>query len=195
MGRVRLAVGASAIVIAQATRWRAAPVPAAGSVRLACRDRAGYTSPHIAGRIQRGGGTGPMKPRQPFRASGNGANSIRLQQRPGRCGRSFSLGEPSPQARRRFFHMAVREAQVQGMWRRGTRSRRSTSASGASARSRSSTTTRALGDDVARPAPAHPGRGRRTLALRRLPAARRRPARRLQPARLARRACRPAGRR
>ena len=30
---------------------------------------------HIAGRIQRGGGTGPMKPRQPSRASGNGANS------------------------------------------------------------------------------------------------------------------------
>src|SRR3954468_22711625 len=53
---------------------------------------------YIAGRIQRGGGTGPMKPRQPgpVASPGQGGNSNRLQDEwPGRCGAGFPRFLPS----------------------------------------------------------------------------------------------------
>ena len=70
--------------------------------------------------------------------------------------------------------MAVDGPQVQGMRRPSTRSRRATSASTASVRSRSPTTTPALDADVGQAA--DPGRAAEHLALRRLPAVRRQPA-------------------
>ena len=111
-----------------------------------------------------------MKPRQPFRVSGNGANSIRLQQRPGRCGRSFSLSEPSPQPGGGFF-----------IWRQRSSDARSAgreySARGAvrmravlrPARGRLRAT---ITGDLGALRRRDPGRPQRHLALRRLPAAR-----------------------
>src|SRR4030081_2715378 len=79
-----------------------------------CADPAGgYTGRHIAGRIQRGGGTGPVKPRQPLRPAGRETVPIP-------SGSNVSLGDvaevsvaplkPSPQPGGGFFIDGGREA-------------------------------------------------------------------------------------
>ena len=96
-----------------------------------------YNSDHIAVRIQRGGGNGPTKPRQPperERCQFHQAPTTR----PGRCGKGgFSTSDHRP--RRRFFHICRQSLFAAKNARPPTRSTRATCASSASARSRSPT--------------------------------------------------------
>ena len=103
-------------------------------VRGACRYPA--RPQHIAVRIERGGGTGPLKPRQPPRHQAR--ERCQFHQAAKSLGDVGSRFQPLPQNTAEVFYMAARVTDSARNVGPSTRSRRATSASAASARSRSS---------------------------------------------------------
>ena len=148
LGRYARPASRVEVLIGKAYTARAAALPAASVQALRC----GLRSPRwlldcradIAGHIQRGGGTGPMKPRQPPSRHG-GKVPI-----PERCVAGFVLFA-TPVTRRRLERRSPNGCQssaVQGVQGGVSAARRCTCASAASGRSRSPTTTAASSRDV-----------------------------------------------
>src|SRR3954469_22655088 len=123
-----------------------------------------YGGRHIAGHIQRGGGTGPMKPRQPPTAHAVGTVPI-----PDRCGRRLP-DKPPPRNRRRFFHGSYESevSRVSG----GVRARGAVCLRPLLRAARGRLRPRRPGRRPRPAPPPHPGRPAEHLALRGLPAAR-----------------------